>query len=110
MTTATESSRPASDDRVGGIVVAVVTAVLVRLVFLQWLHPLNWDEIEFFRATSWIGQGRVPFAGFWEHHTPLMWFVFAPFTRLTASPGVNAIVALRWAQIPVWIVTFWLMV
>ncbi|HYO78506.1 MAG TPA: hypothetical protein VE010_18755, partial [Thermoanaerobaculia bacterium] len=69
---------------------------------------LNWDELEFWRATSWIAQGRLPYRDFWEHHTPLMWFLFAPVTWLTDSPGVNAVIALRWAQIPVWIATFWL--
>jgi len=83
-------------------------AALVRLLPLHYLHPLNWDELEFFTATKWIGQGLVPFRDFWEHHSPLMWFVFAPITRLTDSPGVEAIIALRWAQIPVWIATYWL--
>lgn len=85
-----------------------ITAALVRLVPLQWLHPLNWDEIEFFRAASWIAEGRVPFRDFWEHHTPLSWYLFAPFTLLTDSPGSDAIIALRWAQLPVWIAAFWL--
>ena len=85
-----------------------LTAALVRLVPLQWLHPLNWDEIEFYRATSWIAEGRVPFRDFWEHHTPLMWFLFAPVTWLTRSPGVDAVIAMRWAQIPIWIATLWL--
>ncbi|HYK03558.1 MAG TPA: hypothetical protein VE974_17510 [Thermoanaerobaculia bacterium] len=91
-----------------GCIAFAVTAALVRLVPLQFLHPLNWDELEFWRATSWIGQGRLPFRDFWEHHTPLMWFLFAPFTWLSDSPGVGAVIALRWAQIPVWIATFWL--
>jgi hypothetical protein len=86
----------------------VGTAVLARLLFLQFLHPLNWDELEFFAATKWIGEGMVPFRDFWEHHAPLMWFVFAPFTWLTDSPGIGAILVLRWAQIPVWVATFWL--
>jgi hypothetical protein len=85
-----------------------VTGALIRLVPLQFLHPLNWDEIEFFQATNWIAQGRMPFRDFWEHHTPLVWFLFAPFAALTKSPGVDAIVLLRWAQVPVWIATFWL--
>ncbi|HEX7833424.1 MAG TPA: hypothetical protein VF787_27485 [Thermoanaerobaculia bacterium] len=85
-----------------------ITAALVRLLPLHLLHPLNWDELEFFTATNWIGQGLVPYRDFWEHHVPLMWFVFAPFTWLTDSPGTNAIIMLRWAQIPVWIATFWL--
>jgi hypothetical protein len=85
-----------------------VTAAMVRLLPLGWLHPLNWDEIEFYRATEWIGRGLVPYRDFWEHHTPLPWFLFAPFTWLTKSPGVDAVILLRWAQIPVWIATFWL--
>jgi hypothetical protein len=86
-----------------------LTAAALRLIPLQWLHPLNWDELEFFRATSWIAEGRVPFRDFWEHHTPLAWFVFAPFTLLTKSPGVDAILLLRWVQVPVWIATYWLL-
>jgi hypothetical protein len=86
-----------------------ITAAIVRLIPLHLLHPLNWDELEFYRATSWIAEGRVPFRDFWEHHTPLAWFVFAPFTLLTNSPGVDAIVWMRWAQVPVWMATFWLL-
>lgn len=83
---------------------------LLLLASLGWffalLHrgfPLSWDEIEFFRATRWIAEGRVPFRDFWEHHTPLLWAVFAPVAALTGGgPGVAAVVALRWAQLPVW--------
>ncbi len=89
------------------VIALALSAAAVRLIPLQFLHPLNWDELEFWRATSWIAQGRLPFRDFWEHHTPLMWFLFAPFTLLTDSPGVHAVILLRWAQIPVWIATFW---
>jgi hypothetical protein len=94
--------------KIRAVIALALSAAAVRLLPLQFLHPLNWDELEFWRATSWIGQGRLPFRDFWEHHTPLMWFLFAPFTWLTDSPGVQAVIALRWAQIPVWIATFWL--
>jgi len=83
-----------------------ITAALVRLLPLHFLHPLNWDELEFYRAAAWIAEGRVPFRDFWEHHTPLVWFLFAPFTRLTDGTGVFAVILLRWAQVPVWIATF----
>jgi hypothetical protein len=86
-----------------------ITAAVVRLIPLQWLQPLQWDELEYFRATAWIAEGRVPFRDFWEHHTPLGWFLFAPFTLLTSSPGVDAVIVMRWAQIPVWVATFWLL-
>ena len=81
-------------------------AVAARLVSLHALHPLNWDEIEFFRATDWVRQGLVPYRDFWEHHTPLQWFLFAPITAFLTSPGVSTIIAMRWAQLPLWIATF----
>ena len=90
------------------VIGAVLAAVAVRLVALVWLHPLNWDEIEFFRATDWVRQGLVPFRDFWEHHTPLQWFVFAPFTALTSSPGADAVILMRGVQVLLWIATFWL--
>jgi hypothetical protein len=69
--------------------------------------PLAVDEVEFFRATKWVSEGRVPFRDFWEHHTPLQWFVFAPVTRLFAhGPGVASIVTMRWAQAVLWIAIF----
>jgi hypothetical protein len=81
-------------------------AAALRLLQLGRLHPVVWDEIEFFHATDWVRRGLVPYRDFWEHHTPLQWFVFAPIVALTRSPGVSAILFLRWAQLPLWILTF----
>src|SRR5437773_11332907 len=86
--------------------IVALLAVAARLLQLQGLHPLVWDEIEFFRATDWVRRGLVPYRDFWEHHTPLQWFLFAPVTALTHSPGVSAILLMRWAQLPLWIVGF----
>jgi len=101
-----ESRDAASDLVLRAVILIAAFAAVVRLIPLQFLHPLNWDEIEFFQATNWIAQGRMPFRDFWEHHTPLVWFLFAPFTLVTESPGVDAILVLRWAQIPLWIAVF----
>lgn len=81
----------------------IAIAAAARSVLLTWLHPLNWDEIEFFRATDWVSRGLVPYRDFWEHHTPLQWFLFAPVTKLIHAPGAAAVIAVRWAQVPVWI-------
>lgn len=87
----------------------VAVGAAARAISLQFLRPLNWDEIEHFRASEWIRDGLVPFRDFWEHHTPLLWYLGAPFTALTGSQGVDAVVLMRWTQAPLWIVTFWLL-
>src|SRR5258706_10726210 len=80
------------------------------LLQLLGFHPLVWDEIEFCRATDWVRQGLVPYRDFWEHHTPLQWFLYAPIAALTHSPGAPAIIFMRVAQIPLWIAMFALLI
>ena len=90
------------------IIGLLVVASLARLLSLWFFHPLNWDEIEYFRAADWIRQGLVPYRDFWEHHTPLQWFVFAPLTALVRNDtGATAILAMRLLQVPLWALTFW---
>jgi hypothetical protein len=88
------------------LLILAVPAIIARLLQLAGLHPLVWDEIEFFRATDWVRQGLVPYRDFWEHHTPLQWFLYAPIAALTRSPGAPAIIFMRFAQVPLWIATF----
>ncbi|HUP59006.1 MAG TPA: hypothetical protein VNA69_01155 [Thermoanaerobaculia bacterium] len=84
----------------------LAVALTYVIAKLQWAHPIAWDEVEFFRATKWVAEGRVPFREFWEHHVPLQWFLFAPVAALVDSPGVVAILIMRWAQIALWIGVF----
>jgi len=95
-------------ERRGAVAVGWLIGVagLLRLLPLARLHPIVWDEVEYFRATDWVSRGLVPYRDFWEHHTPLQWFVFAPVAAMTSSPGVSAILTMRWAQLPLWILTF----
>ena len=51
----------------------IAVAGALRLLPLARLHPIVWDEIEYFRATDWVAHGLVPYRDFWEHHTPLQW-------------------------------------
>ena len=65
-------------------------------------RPASWDEWEFVRATDWVRQGQVPFRDFWEHHSPLQWYLFAPVEALAPRSGNGALLWLRWAQAPLW--------
>jgi hypothetical protein len=86
------------------LVMLAVPALALVVLDLQWGHKLGLDEFEFFRASRWIAEGRMPYRDFWEHHLPLQWFLFAPVAGLTESTGAQAILAMRWAQLPLWIV------
>ncbi len=90
--------------------VAVACSVLWIAAYAAGFRPLSFDEIEFARATRWISRGGVPYLDFWEHHTPLQWYVFAPVERLLDGPGVATIVALRFAQLIAWAVTLAILV
>lgn len=82
----------------------LAVALAWAAVMLHRGEPLAWDEIEFFRATRWVAEGKLPFRDYWEHHMPLQWLLFAPVAWIAGdSAGVDAVVALRWAQVPLWI-------
>ena len=50
---------------------------------------LNADESQHLHAAWLVGGGAVPFAGFWEHHMPLLYYGLAPLTRWVGeSPAV----------------------
>jgi hypothetical protein len=82
-------------------------AILWIAALAQRGLPLAVDEVEFFRATKWVGEGLVPFRDFWEHHMPLQWIVFGPVATLFANgPGTEAVIAMRWAQWVLWVALF----
>lgn len=82
----------------------LLAATALALAFLHRGHAVSWDEIEFYRATRWIAEGRVPFRDYWEHHLPLQWFLFAPAAAATGGMTVvGAVVVMRWVQLPVWV-------
>src|SRR4051812_26347104 len=83
-------------------------SALAWLSAIVWGRGLNYDEIEFFRASDWIRQGLVPYRDFWEHHTALAWYLFAPFTRI-GGEGATPIVVVRFLQTLLWIPTLWIL-
>lgn len=77
------------------------------LLNLHWGRGVAWDEVEFLQATDRVRQGLVPYRDFFEHHTPLSWYLMAPFEALSHGPGVGPVLWLRWVQVPLWGLAFW---
>lgn len=39
------------------------------------------DDLEHLRASYFVSQGYIPYRDFFEHHHPLIWYVFAPIIK-----------------------------
>ena len=59
------------------------TAVLAAVMVAH--GNLDPDESQHLHVAWLIGQGRVPYADFWEHHMPLLPLALAPVTRWFAD-------------------------
>jgi hypothetical protein len=42
----------------------------------------NGDNVEHIHATWLISQGKVPYRDFFQHHNPLIWYLFSPLFKL----------------------------
>jgi hypothetical protein len=64
---------------------AIPAALLVLVVVIRIgavrNAPLDPDESEHLNAAWLVGEGRVPFLDFWDHHAPLFFYLLAPVTR-----------------------------
>ena len=65
--------------------VSLVPFILINaLLFLIWgrLIGVGHDEAEHLHCAWMVSQGLVPFKDFWQHHSPLIWVVLAPFFKI----------------------------
>lgn len=61
------------------IIIAVFYALLTAYFPTQ-----NGDNIEHIHSSFLVASGQVPYRDFFQHHNPLLWYLFAPFTKLFA--------------------------
>ncbi len=83
------SRGPAADPGTRAVFLA-----LLGLAAVLWLGTivnkmLDEDESQHLHAAWLVAQGKVPFADFWEHHTPGLYYLLAPLTQaFPDSPAV----------------------
>lgn len=66
------------------IVIGVILAVIWAIT-----SGINHDESEHLHCIWMVSQGLVPFLDFWQHHSPLLWVIFAPlFKNITPSVSI----------------------
>ncbi|MGH7197782.1 MAG: glycosyltransferase family 39 protein [Candidatus Omnitrophota bacterium] len=59
-------------------------AALAALIYLIWTarYSLHTDEIEHLHCAYLVSEGALPYAGFWEHHSPVLWVLLSPVLKI----------------------------
>jgi predicted membrane-bound mannosyltransferase len=63
------------------VVAVLAIGLALRLGFI-WNGPLDLDESQHLHDAWLVAHGPVVYVDFWEHHSPLFYYVVAPLTRL----------------------------
>lgn len=59
----------------------IIFALIFRIYYSQ-VRWFNVNEFEHLHASWLVYKGQMPYRDFFEHHTPLLWVIFAPLFRL----------------------------
>ncbi len=63
------------------VVDLILVAVYYSLV-ISYLPTQNGDNIEHFHSSFMVAMGQVPYRDFFQHHNPLLWYLFAPVAKI----------------------------
>lgn len=59
-------------------ILQIVGAVILSFWILFYHQPKTGDDVEHLHSAWLVWQGKVPYIDFFQHHNPLMWYLFAP--------------------------------
>ena len=64
------------------VVANAVAATIMYALLTAYMPTQNGDNIEHIHASFLVALGQVPYRDFFQHHNPLLWYLFAPLTKL----------------------------
>ncbi len=67
-----------------GVVSDLVLVAVFYALALAYVPTQNGDNIEHIHSGFLVALGQVPYRDFFQHHNPLMWYLFAPVMKLFA--------------------------
>lgn len=63
-----------------------VLQIFIGLFASYWLlfyhQPETGDDVEHLHSTWLVSEGLTPYKDFFQHHNPLMWYIFIPIVRI----------------------------
>ena len=66
----------------GCLVLLTIALLLVKIVFDMFYMGYPSDEFEHLHVSWLVWSGKTPYIDFFEHHNPLLWYLFAPVAGL----------------------------
>ncbi len=65
-------------------VLQIIVGIWVSFWLLYNHQPQTGDDIEHIHSAWLVHQGKIPYIDFFQHHNPLLWYLFAPLTGALA--------------------------
>ncbi len=66
------------------LALAIAAAIFIYAMIIVFVPTQNGDNIEHIHSSFLIVLGQVPYRDFFQHHNPLLWYLFAPLVKLFA--------------------------
>lgn len=63
-------------------------AIVAGVVCLCLSRAPDWDEMEHLHSSWLVDQGLWPYKDFWQHHSPMLWILLGPLTRVMPHTAV----------------------
>ena len=64
--------------------IEICLSMLIYIMVLLNVPTQNGDNVEHLHSSFLVASGLVPYKDFFQHHNPLMWYLFAPVMKLFA--------------------------
>lgn len=56
----------------------IIVGIWASFWLLEYHQPKTGDDVEHLHSTWLVFQGYIPYQDFFQHHNPLLWYMFAP--------------------------------
>ena len=65
-----------------GVGIEFILSIGVYILFLLNVPTQNGDNVEHIHSSFLVAMGNVPYKDFFQHHNPLLWYIFAPIVNM----------------------------
>ena len=74
--------------------VLILCLFFTVIMLLSFQKSFNRDELEHVHSSWYIQNDHIPYADYFEHHNPLLWYTLVPFLEI-AGPITKTLIVIR---------------